>query len=183
MIHIESCIMHKAVLTEVYLVLLVAPECTIVRAGDAEHALLYVQRCTTSYVRLPADYPKLLSSHRPQDLHIPWNDTWVSVTSGSEDYSFKVLHSSLNCSHQAVQRRLMCARFTGADCCLTAQTDSWQNIHSASRVQQRCSVLPPVEVATFRLADAFLVCAASSMVYACSVCMQDCLTMRCLPGQ
>ena len=49
-----------------------------------------VQRCSTSYVRLPADYPKPLSSHRPQDLGILWNDTWVSVTSGSEDYSFKV---------------------------------------------------------------------------------------------
>ena len=49
-----------------------------------------VQRCSTSYVRLPADYPKLQSSHRPQDLGILWNDTWVSVTSGSEDYSFKV---------------------------------------------------------------------------------------------
>ena len=49
-----------------------------------------MQRCSTSYVRLPADYPKLVSSHRPQDLPIIWNDTWVSVTSGSEDYSFKV---------------------------------------------------------------------------------------------
>ena len=56
--------------------------------------MLGLQRCTTSYVRLPGDYPKLPSSHRPVDLHIIWNDTWVSVTSGSEDYSFKVLQSS-----------------------------------------------------------------------------------------
>ncbi len=58
-----------------------------------------MQRCTTSYVRLPGDYPKLLSGHRPQDLQIIWNDTWVSVTSGSEDYSFKVLHPSCDTSN------------------------------------------------------------------------------------
>ena len=56
-------------------------------------------------MRLPADYPKLLSSHRPQDLHIPWNDTWVSVTSGSEDYSFKVLRPSLDSPHHPLQGR------------------------------------------------------------------------------
>jgi paired amphipathic helix protein Sin3a len=49
-----------------------------------------LQRCTTSYVRLPPDYPKLQCSHRtPLALSLV-NDIWVSVTSGSEDYSFKV---------------------------------------------------------------------------------------------
>ena len=62
----------------------------VLKSEGPERALLAVQRCSTSYVRLPLDYPKLLSKHRPQDLHIIWNDTWVSVTSGSEDYSFKV---------------------------------------------------------------------------------------------
>ncbi|KAK9905961.1 hypothetical protein WJX75_009654 [Coccomyxa subellipsoidea] len=47
------------------------------------------ERCTTSYVRLPPDYPKLQCSHRtPLALSLV-NDIWVSVTSGSEDYSFK----------------------------------------------------------------------------------------------
>ena len=63
-----------------------------------------VQRCSTSYVRLPADYPKPLSSHRPQDLGILWNDTWVSVTSGSEDYSFKVC----NCASAALRVIVTC---------------------------------------------------------------------------
>ena len=43
-----------------------------------------------SYVLLPSNYPKLKASGRtPLGLHI-FNDDWVSVTSGSEDYSFKV---------------------------------------------------------------------------------------------
>ena len=66
-----------------------------------------VQRCSTSYVRLPADYPNPLSTHRPQDLGIPWNDTWVSVTSGSEDYSFKVS----NCASAALE--FLATRYLG----------------------------------------------------------------------
>ena len=43
-----------------------------------------------SYVLLPSNYPKLKASGRtPLGLNI-FNDDWVSVTSGSEDYSFKV---------------------------------------------------------------------------------------------
>ncbi|PRW32936.1 SIN3 component of histone deacetylase complex isoform C [Chlorella sorokiniana] len=47
------------------------------------------QRCSPSYVLLPSNYPKLKASGRtPLGLTI-FNDDWVSVTSGSEDYSFK----------------------------------------------------------------------------------------------
>jgi paired amphipathic helix protein Sin3a len=47
------------------------------------------QRCSPSYVLLPANYPKLTASGRtPLGLAL-FNDEWVSVTSGSEDYSFK----------------------------------------------------------------------------------------------
>ncbi|PSC76597.1 Paired amphipathic helix isoform C [Micractinium conductrix] len=47
------------------------------------------QRCSPSYVLLPPNYPKLKASGRtPLGLTI-FNDEWVSVTSGSEDYSFK----------------------------------------------------------------------------------------------
>ena len=43
-----------------------------------------------SYVLLPSNYPKLKASGRtPLGLAL-FNDDWVSVTSGSEDYSFKV---------------------------------------------------------------------------------------------
>lgn len=48
------------------------------------------QRCSPSYVLLPPNYPKLKASGRtPLGLAL-FNDDWVSVTSGSEDYSFKV---------------------------------------------------------------------------------------------
>lgn len=48
------------------------------------------QRCSPSYVLLPPNYPKLKASGRtPLGLAL-YNDDWVSVTSGSEDYSFKV---------------------------------------------------------------------------------------------
>lgn len=48
------------------------------------------QRCSPSYVLLPQNYPKLKASGRtPLGLAL-YNDDWVSVTSGSEDYSFKV---------------------------------------------------------------------------------------------
>ena len=48
------------------------------------------QRCSPSYVLLPSNYPKLKASGRtPLGLAL-FNDEWVSVTSGSEDYSFKV---------------------------------------------------------------------------------------------
>ncbi|XP_044447569.1 paired amphipathic helix protein Sin3-like 4 isoform X1 [Triticum aestivum] len=47
------------------------------------------QRCTPSYRLLPKNYPVPASSCRT-DLGISvLNDHWVSVTSGSEDYSFK----------------------------------------------------------------------------------------------
>ena len=49
-----------------------------------------VQRSTTSYVKLPKGYPKLkASAMSPLGAQV-LQDDWVSVTSGSEDYSFKV---------------------------------------------------------------------------------------------
>lgn len=51
------------------------------------------QRCTPSYVMLPKGYPRFTCGGRRKlgEAIAPLlNDTWVSVTSGSEDYSFKV---------------------------------------------------------------------------------------------
>lgn len=47
-------------------------------------------RCTTSYVALPKEYPSYKCSGRSPELAAVLNDVYVSVTSGSEDYSFKV---------------------------------------------------------------------------------------------
>lgn len=47
------------------------------------------QRCSTSYVHLPDNYPKLGTKHQSKLGDVVLQDDWVSVTSGSEDYSFK----------------------------------------------------------------------------------------------
>ncbi|CAA7047392.1 unnamed protein product [Microthlaspi erraticum] len=46
-------------------------------------------QCTPSYRRLPDDYPIQMPSYRNSLGEKVLNDHWVSVTSGSEDYSFK----------------------------------------------------------------------------------------------
>ncbi|CAA2958732.1 paired amphipathic helix Sin3-like 2 isoform X1 [Olea europaea subsp. europaea] len=47
------------------------------------------QSCTPSYRLLPEDYPITSASQRSELGGLVLNDHWVSVTSGSEDYSFK----------------------------------------------------------------------------------------------
>ncbi|KAK6913176.1 Paired amphipathic helix [Dillenia turbinata] len=47
------------------------------------------QTCTPSYRLLPDDYPIQTASQRNELHYEVLNDNWVSVTSGSEDYSFK----------------------------------------------------------------------------------------------
>ncbi|KAF8407976.1 hypothetical protein HHK36_007116 [Tetracentron sinense] len=47
------------------------------------------QRCTPSYRLLPKNYPIPSASQRTELGAEVLNDNWVSVTSGSEDYSFK----------------------------------------------------------------------------------------------
>ncbi|XP_010543964.1 PREDICTED: paired amphipathic helix protein Sin3-like 5 isoform X2 [Tarenaya hassleriana] len=46
-------------------------------------------QCTPSYRLLPDTYPVQIPSHRNEIGDEVLNDRWVSVTSGSEDYSFK----------------------------------------------------------------------------------------------
>ncbi|CAL2231520.1 unnamed protein product [Prunus armeniaca] len=47
------------------------------------------ERCTPSYRLLPKNYPIPSASQRTELASEVLNDHWVSVTSGSEDYSFK----------------------------------------------------------------------------------------------
>ncbi|CAI8587747.1 unnamed protein product [Vicia faba] len=47
------------------------------------------ERCTPSYRLLPKNYPIPIASQRTEIGAEVLNDHWVSVTSGSEDYSFK----------------------------------------------------------------------------------------------
>jgi len=43
-----------------------------------------------SYLQLPEDFPPIISTGREDQLRKHINDIWVSVASGSEDFSFKV---------------------------------------------------------------------------------------------
>lgn len=69
-------------------------------------------------MRLPPDYPKLQCSHRtPLALSLV-NDIWVSVTSGSEDYSFKVsqpMHMDTFCCERCPALGL--AQASSSSCC------------------------------------------------------------------
>ncbi|DBA68064.1 TPA: hypothetical protein ACH3X2_014084 [Trebouxia sp. C0005] len=52
------------------------------------------ERCTKSYARLPDAYPRLKCSGRDDLGRSVLNDEWVSVTTGSEDYSFKLMRKN-----------------------------------------------------------------------------------------
>jgi len=47
------------------------------------------EQCTPSYRALPAGYPVAACSARPANENAVLNDVWVSVPTGSEDFSFK----------------------------------------------------------------------------------------------
>lgn len=54
-------------------------------------------RCTPSYVRVPAQFPKIKYSGRTPLAEEVLNEAWVSIISGSEDYSFKVRQGGGGC--------------------------------------------------------------------------------------
>lgn len=61
----------------------------IINKPISELDLSNSEKCTPSYRLLPKSYPRMISSHRTEIGNKVLNDNWVSVTSGSEDYSFK----------------------------------------------------------------------------------------------
>lgn len=63
--------------------------CCVVEVFSVNMACV-MQRCTKSYAKLPDAYPRLKCSGRDDLGRSVLNDEWVSVTTGSEDYSFKV---------------------------------------------------------------------------------------------
>lgn len=52
------------------------------------------QRCTPSYRHLPQGYPRLACSERSRLEQEHLNDAWVSVPTGSEDFSFKIMRKN-----------------------------------------------------------------------------------------
>ena len=60
------------------------------------------RQCTPSYRALPDTYPKFATSERTVADAAVLNDTWVSVPTGSEDFSFKVGRGSGGCGRWEV---------------------------------------------------------------------------------
>lgn len=52
------------------------------------------ERCGPSYRLLPKNFPKAAASGRSDLARSVLNDDWVSVTSGSEDFSFKAMRKN-----------------------------------------------------------------------------------------
>lgn len=54
-------------------------------------------RCkrTGSYLMLPDEYPAIISTGRDGELGKELNDYWISVASGSEDFSFKIYRKNI----------------------------------------------------------------------------------------
>eukprot|EP00899_Mesostigma_viride_P008288 jgi/Mesvir1/17460/Mv08734-RA.1 len=65
------------------------PTDSLYRLPVSELDLSNSERCTPSYRLLPKHYPRGKCSGRTPMIGSLLNDQWVSVTSGSEDYSFK----------------------------------------------------------------------------------------------
>jgi paired amphipathic helix protein Sin3a len=52
-------------------------------------------RCTPSYRALPTGYPKLSCSERSKSEAAALNDVWISIPTGSEDFSFKIMRKNI----------------------------------------------------------------------------------------
>lgn len=60
----------------------------------SEIVMTETERCTPSYVKIPSSYPKLQCSGKTALGESVLNDLLVNVTSGSEDYSFKLMRKN-----------------------------------------------------------------------------------------
>ncbi len=82
--------------------LMVSKGASEVTATDAYHTLPVAdldfrgcRRCTPSYRSLPDGYPQLRCSERAPWEQAVLNDRWVSIQTGSEDYSFKHMRRNI----------------------------------------------------------------------------------------
>ena len=82
-----------------------SPDCTL-------NVAIVMQRDTKSYARLPAAYPRLKCSGRDDLGRSVLNDEWVSVTTGSEDYSFKVHLFRVSCANKMAMLSMQALHFS-----------------------------------------------------------------------
>lgn len=64
------------------------------RGCPTDQTTCSIPPCPRSYVKYPAGLPKLVCSGRDALCDEVLNDTWVSIVSGSEDYSFKLMRKN-----------------------------------------------------------------------------------------
>ena len=115
----------------------------------SELDLTSCERCGPSYRLLPATFPKAPASSRTPlcDAHL--NDNWVSVTSGSEDYSFKAMRKN---QYEEALFRCEDDRF---ELDMVLETTK-VTIEALEPIWAKIESLAPEERATYRLAEGVL---------------------------
>ncbi|KAK8534022.1 hypothetical protein V6N12_047422 [Hibiscus sabdariffa] len=109
------------------------------------------QICTPSYRLLPDDYPIRVASQRSELGAQVLNDYWVSVTSGSEDYSFKHMRrnqyeeSLFRCEDDRFELDMLLESVSStakrAEDLLNSITENKINMDSPFRVEEHFTVL------------------------------------------
>ncbi|XP_058778731.1 paired amphipathic helix protein Sin3-like 2 [Vicia villosa] len=109
------------------------------------------KRCSPSYRLLPADYPIPMASQRSDLGAQVLNDHWVSVTSGSEDYSFKHMRrnqyeeSLFRCEDDRFELDMLLESVSSAakraDELYTNITENKISVESLSRIEDHFTVL------------------------------------------
>jgi paired amphipathic helix protein Sin3a len=112
----------------------------------SELDLTSCERCGPSYRLLPATFPKAPASSRTPlcDAHL--NDNWVSVTSGSEDYSFKAMRKN---QYEEALFRCEDDRF---ELDMVLETTK-VTVAALEPIAEKIASLPAEERATYRLAE------------------------------
>jgi paired amphipathic helix protein Sin3a len=115
----------------------------------SELDLTSCERCGPSYRLLPAAFPKAPASGRTPlcDAHL--NDNWVSVTSGSEDYSFKAMRKN---QYEEALFRCEDDRF---ELDMVLETTK-ATVEALEPIQAKIESLAPEQRATYRLAEGVL---------------------------
>ena len=73
-----------------------------------------------SYIKLPNDYPRISCSGREMDVSDELNNNWISVVTGSEDFSFKVMRKNqyeeqlFNCEDERFELDMTLNMYTAA---------------------------------------------------------------------
>jgi paired amphipathic helix protein Sin3a len=107
------------------------------------------ERCGPSYRLLPKNFPKATASARTPLCIEHLNDNWVSVTSGSEDYSFKAMRKN---QYEEALFRCEDDRFELDMVLETTRV----TIEVIEPIVEKASKMTPEEASTYRLPEGHL---------------------------